>query len=188
MIRYRLFRVLVNPIASLAIVSDLIRTARSDENAQGLSREDGRTVDVTGQQEIERLDLVDVPFPFVEIRERSHNGRTADRHTSNSRRVFEVGILGLSTSMLLRTIFEPDLRNPFAVFALGIGRIQQMAQAVLRPAVFFIIHVNGFAPLTNDRSRLVLPTARRAARSEQHGTAVLSLRNSAYRLAEIATQ
>src|SRR5208283_4758367 len=65
---------------------------------------------------------------------------------------------------------KPDLRNPFSVFALGVSRIEKMSQTVLRPAVVFVIDVNGLlAFLAASRSRLVLATARRAAGSHEYG-------------------
>src|ERR1035437_4147636 len=35
---------------------------------------------------------------------------------------------------------QPGLCDPFTVIALGVGRIQEMAEAVLGPAIFRVIH------------------------------------------------
>jgi hypothetical protein len=87
---------------------------------------------VARHQEVERFDLVDICLSFVELCKGLHDGGACDRCTTNCRLMFETWVLRWQ-SQCLANHAKPHLRNPFSIFPFGIGRIQEVTEAVLRP-------------------------------------------------------
>lgn len=93
---------------------------------------------VTGQQEIERLDLFRVGLTLVQSGQRPDYGRTANRHATNSGPIFKCQAPCRQLQRFSHHI-EPGLPNPFAILAVGIGRIQRLAKAMLGPSICLIV-------------------------------------------------
>src|SRR5580704_1097716 len=96
-------------------------------------------VDVAGEQEIERLDLIGVAFSFIEILKGSHYGRAADSYATNGWQMLEFCLFCRQTQDFPNNI-QPHLCDPFAIFALRVAWVQQMAKAVFGPAILVIVH------------------------------------------------
>ena len=96
---------------------------------------------VASQQEVEGLDLFWIWFCVIEVGQRPDHGGTANGQATYSGPIFEFEILCWN-AQCLPDHFEPSLPDPLAILAFRIGRVQQMAKAMLGPSICVIVCIS----------------------------------------------
>jgi hypothetical protein len=134
----RLSRVLINP-PFLEPLSRIFFIRRDQVKTCWInSRRMTERPDMARQQEIKGFDLIWVPLPLIEFRQRLHNGRTADRDLSDRWRGLDPQS-GCGQAEGSANDAHPCLRDPFAILARGVGWIQEMTEAVLGPSILLVV-------------------------------------------------
>jgi hypothetical protein len=93
---------------------------------------------VARDEEIERLDFVRIRLRLVERGQWAHNRRATDGDPPDSGHAPETEPWR-NDPVRAGDQVMPDLRDPVAVLRLGVGGIQQMTKAVLRPSILVVV-------------------------------------------------
>src|SRR5215469_1768972 len=96
-----------------------------------------KRVDMTGQQEVERLDLLCIGLAGIQRAERAQEGWTRNPDLPDRRQFSERDWLAVGRAFIDDPL--PNLSHPFPIFAVEIGRVQEMAKPMFRPVVLIAI-------------------------------------------------
>src|SRR5439155_3975374 len=97
-------------------------------------------------KKIKRLDLLRIFLPLIQFCERVHYNWTAYGDPTDCRQGLKGRFVGREPQRLPYHR-KPYVRDPLAILALDLGRIENMSQTVFGPSVFLIVDMNRFFAL-----------------------------------------